>query len=299
VQWKETLGETLMNSQLIMSGLALGSVYALVALSMVFVWKTTTVLNFAQGEMAMITTFFAYTLMATYEVPYWLAFILTLALGVAIGMLVDFLVRQIPQENFFAVIALTVGIYFVMHSVAGLIWGHMSWPFPSPFSDEPVNVLGAAIAPIDFWVFGVMVLLIAALFLFLNFTTIGTSFRATSQDHIAARLMGISTKRVFSMSWAIGGVVGAIAGVLVAPIIHIHVDMMGHILLMSFASAVLGGINSLPGAVFGGLVLGLVGNFLGAYVSTKYLDSFAFFIIIVILLIRPYGILGRKEASRV
>ncbi len=288
-----------MFAQLVTSGLALGSVYALVALSMVFVWKTTTVLNFAQGEMAMITTFFAYTLMATYEVPYWIAFVLALALGAAVGILVDLLIRQIPSDNFFAVIALTVGIYFVMHSVAGLIWGHVSWPFPGLFSEEPVSVLGAAIAPIDFWIFGAMVLLIAALFCFLSFTTSGTAFRATSQDHIAAILMGINTKRVFSMSWAIGGVVGAIAGILVAPIIHIHVDMMGHILLMSFASAVLGGINSLPGAVVGGLLLGLVGNLLGAYVSTKYLDSFAFFIIIVILLIRPHGIMGRKEASRV
>ncbi len=288
-----------MITQLIMSGLALGSVYALVALSMVFVWKTTTVLNFAQGEMAMVTTFFAYTLMSAYAVPYWLALVAALALGAAIGMLVDLLIRRIPPDNFFAIIALTVGIYFVMHSAAGLIWGHVSWPFPSPFSDEPVKVLGAAIAPIDFWIFGIMILLIAALFFFLNVTTLGTSFRATSQDQTAATLMGISTKKVSSMSWAIGGVVGAIAGVLVAPVIHIHVDMMGHILLMSFASAVLGGINSLPGAVVGGLVLGLVGNFLGAYVSTKYLDSFAFFIIIVILLIRPHGIMGRKEASRV
>ena len=288
-----------MVTQLIISGLALGSVYALVALSMVFVWKTTTVLNFAQGEMAMVTTFFAYTLMVSYHLPYGVAFVLALALGVVIGIIVERVIRFIPTTDFLAVIALTIGAFFVIHSVASLIWGHASWPFPSPFSPEPEYVLGAAIAPINLWIFGVMILLIGGLFIFLNFTTVGISFRATSQDQIAATLMGISTKGVFSMSWAIGGVVGAIAGLLVAPLVHIHVDMMGHILLMSFAPAVLGGINSLPGAIVGGLVLGLVGNFVGAYISTKYLDSVAFFIIIVFLLIKPQGLMGQREATRV
>jgi branched-subunit amino acid ABC-type transport system permease component len=288
-----------MVAQLIISGLALGSVYALVALSMVFVWKTTTVLNFAQGEMAMVTTFFAYTLMVGYHLPYGVAFVLALALGALTGIIVERVIRFIPTTDFLAVIALTIGAFFVIHSVASLIWGHASWPFPSPFSPEPKYVLGAAIAPINLWIFGVMVLLIGGLIIFLNFTTVGISFRATSQDHIAATLMGISTKGVFSMSWAIGGVVGAIAGLLVAPLVHIHVDMMGHILTMSFAAAVLGGINSLPGAIVGGLVLGLVGNFVGAYISTKYLDSVAFFVIIVFLLIKPQGLMGRKEATRV
>lgn len=285
--------------QVVISGIALGSIYALLALSMVFIWKTTNVLNFAQGEMAMVTTCFAYTMMVSFHLPYWVAFVSALALGLILGILVDRVVRLILSTDFLAVIVLTISIYFVTHSGAALIWGHEVWPFHSPFSSEPMHLWKVAISPINCWIFGVAILLTAGLFTFLNYTTRGIQLRATCQDQIASILMGISSKKMFSMAWAIGSLVGAIAGILVAPLIHLHVFMMGDVLLKSFASAVLGGINSLPGAIVGGLVLGLVSNLFGAYIGTEYQDSLAFLIIIVVLLVKPHGIMGRPEAKRV
>jgi len=285
--------------QVLISGIALGAVYALLALSMVFIWKTTGVLNFAQGEMAMVTTCFAYTAMVSFHLPYWVAFLLALALGLLLGIIVERVIRLLPPTDFLAIIVVTIGAYFVIHSGASLIWGHEVWPFPSPFASEQISLWEVAISPINIWIFGVMLLLTAALFTFLNYTTLGIQIRAACQDQIAAILMGISDKKVFSMSWAIGSVVGAIAGILIAPLIHLHVFMMGDVLLKSFAAAVLGGINSLPGAIVGGLVLGVVTNLFGAYIGTEYQDSLAFLIIIIVLLIMPNGIMGRPEAKRV
>lgn len=285
--------------QVLISGIALGSVYALLALSMVFIWKTTGVLNFAQGEMAMGTTCFAYTAMVSFHLPYWVAFVSALALGLILGIVVERVIRLIPPTDFLAVIVVTIGAYFVIHSGASLIWGHEVWPFPSPFSSDQIYIWKVAISPINIWIFGVMVLLTGGLFTFLNFTTLGIQLRAACQDQIAAILMGISSKKVLSLSWVIGSIVGAISGVLIAPLIHLHVFMMGDVLLKSFAAAVLGGINSLLGAIVGGLVLGVVSNLFGAYVGTEYQDSLAFLIIIIVLLIMPNGIMGRPEAKRV
>lgn len=288
-----------MLQQVLISGLALGSIYALLALSMVFIWKTTGVLNFAQGEMAMVTTFFAYTVMMTLHLSYGLAFVAALVLGLILGVIMERVIRLIPANDHLAAIVLTIGAYFVVHSIASLIWGHEVWPFPSPFSAEPLVLKEVAISPINFWIFGVMILLTGGLFAFLNFTTLGIQLRAACQDPIATILMGISSKWVLAVSWAIGSLVGTIAALLIAPIIHLQVFMMGDVFLKSIAAAVLGGINSLGGAIVGGLVLGIVSNLFGAYVGSEYQDSLAFLIIIIVLILMPDGIMGRPEAKRV
>jgi branched-chain amino acid transport system permease protein len=284
--------------QVLISGIALGSLYALLALAFVFLYKATNVLNFAQGEMSMFTTFVAFFVMTSWHLPYWIGVIAALLLGVILGVAMERTVRLASATDTYAIVLITIGAYFIFQASARFIFGNETYTFPDPFPKEPIVWLGAAISPINIGLCVIMVLLSGGLFAFLHLTTVGTSFRATCQDRITASLMGISVKRVLAVSWAMTGVLGAIVGVLVAPLIHLSTTMMGQIVLMAFAAAVFGGIDSLFGAIVGGLVIGLVTNLTGAYIGTLYQDSVVFLMIIIVLLLRPQGILGRKEAKR-
>ena len=282
--------------QLIVSGLAAGGIYALLALGMVLIFKTTNVLNFAQGEMATISAFIAYTLLYSYDFPYWAAFLAALAFGAFIGMIVERVaIRPVLDAPLLTVVVVTIGLYLVFASITGLIWGHEVWCFPSPFPSEPLSFAGLVISPAHLGILGTTLALVAILFLVLNFTTIGTAVRATCQDRIAAVLMGISSKKIFSLSWAIGSALGAVAGILVAPIIFLHSGMMGIILIKAFATAVLGGVTSLPGALIAGLSLGVMENLVGGYISVEFKNTFAFILIIVVLLVLPRGIFGGRK----
>lgn len=286
--------------QLIISGLAIGSVYALLALAMVLIHKATDVVNFAQGEMAMFSTFLCFALLHRLGVPFVLVFILSLPIGFLLGAVVERVVIQpIAADPPVNLLITTIGLWIVFNNLAGAIWGYDPYTFPSLFRPEPVELFGARISPNSLGVIVVAVLVMGALYLFFEKTREGTAMRAASMNRRAARLMGISVPRVWMLSWGLAGAIGGIAGVLTAPMTFLDFEMMVAVLLKAFAGAILGGFNSLPGAVVGGLTIGLLETLFGAMVSGTFKDTFAFGIIILVLMVRPTGLFGRSGIKKV
>jgi branched-chain amino acid transport system permease protein len=286
--------------QLVVSGLALGSIYALLALSLVIINKATDVVNFAQGEMAMLGTFFCLAALSALKLPLWLVMLAAFPLGLVFGALVERLAMRPlaggPPIN--ALIA-TIGLFLVFHHLAGWIWGYDPYRFPSLFSPEPVIVLGARISQASIGILAVSLGVMALLWLFYEKTRLGIAMRAASMNRRAARLMGVNVGRVSMTAWGLATGVSLVAGMLIAPLTFLDFEMMVIVLLKAFAGAILGGFNSLPGAVIGCLVIGVVENLFGAYVSTAFKDAFAFGIIVVVLMARPAGLFTRTAGTKV
>lgn len=286
--------------QLVVSGLALGCIYALLALSLVIIHKATDVVNFAQGEMAMLGTFAALAALSASGLPLALIMLGGFAAGLAFGALVERLaIRPLsggPPVN--ALIA-TIGLFLVFHHLAGWIWGYDPYRFPSLFSPEPVNLLGARISQNSLGMLGVSLGVMALLYLFFEYTRVGIAMRAASMNRRAAQLMGVNVGRVSMTAWALATGIGLVAGMLIAPLTFLDFEMMVIVLLKAFAGAILGGFNSLPGAVVGCLVIGVVENLFGAYVSTAFKDAFAFGVIVLVLMFRPAGLFTRMAGTKV
>lgn len=290
-----------MLAQLIVSGLAAGSLYALVALGIVMIYKTSDVLSFAQGEITMVNTFFAYSLLEFYKLSFWVAFPLTILFAWVLGMALEYIFLR-PAENptILGLIVITLGFDLILYGVAGWIWGYDSTSFPSPFSDfVTYSFAGVVVSQVNLAIFTTALLLMLALFAFFRFSKTGIAMRAVAQNHKAARVMGIRAKRINAITWAISSVLGAVAGVLIAPITFLDINMGLNPALKAFTAAVLGGMTSMPGAVIGGLSLGVIENLVGGYISPELKVSVAFFVIILVLCIRPSGLLGRHYRRRV
>lgn len=288
-------------SQVIASGIAMGSCYALIALAMVIIYKTSEVLNFAQGEMAMVSAFIAYTLLDTYNISFIIAFPLTLLFSLILGMVIEFLfLRPAKDPTLLGLIVITLGAEMILYGFAGWKWGAETKSFPSPILDTKVyNIKGIVVSHLNVWVFVVCVGLMVLLFLFFRFSKVGVAMKAIAQNHMAARLMGIRAKRILSFTWGLSALIGAVAGVLIAPITLLDPNMMVDPLLKAFASAVLGGMTSMPGAAVGGGILGVVENLFGWYVSTEFKSVVAFAIIVIVLCVRPSGLLARHYVKKV
>jgi len=286
--------------QLVASGLAIGSIYALLALSLVLINKATDLVNFAQGEMAMFGTFICFALLTRTGLSLALVLILALPIGALIGGITERLaiwpLRSAPAIN--GLIA-TIGLWMIFHHGAGWIWGYDPVRFPSLFPPDPISILGARVAQNTLGIIGVSLLIMAALYLFFEYTRIGIAMRAASMNRRAAQLMGVNVGRVSLVAWALATAIGVVAGFLIAPLTFLDFEMMFAVLLKAFAGAILGGFNSLPGAVLGCLVIGLLENFFAAYVSTAFKDTFAFGIIILVLMFRPQGLFSRRISKKV
>jgi branched-chain amino acid transport system permease protein len=286
--------------QLVASGLALGSIYALLALALVLISKATDVVNFAQGEMAMVGTFICFTLLGRTGLPLPVVLTLALPLGAAIGAVTERLtmppLRSAPPVN--GLIA-TIGLWMIFHHGAGWIWGYDPLRFPSLFPPEPANILGARIAQNSLGIIGVGIVVMILLYVFFDYTRGGIAMRAASMNRHAAQLMGVNVGRVSLTAWALAGAISVVSGLLVAPLTFLDFEMMVSVLLKAFAGAILGGFNSLPGAVIGCLLIGVLENLFAAYVSSAFRDSFAFGIIIAVLMIRPQGLFTRRIARKV
>ena len=290
-----------MISELVIGGLASGSLYALIGIAIVLVLQATEVPNFAQGEMAMFATFVAYSLLATYGLSWWIVLPATLAFAALQGVVVQQLVIRpllgAPTIN--AVIA-TLGLNLALHSVAGMIWGNQTHVFTSPLANLPVfKLVGVNVSPDSALTILVSVAMIVIFTLILRHTRAGIALRAASQNQSVAKLMGISVSRSFALAWAMGAMAGAVAGMLVAPILFLDVNMMGPLLIKGFAGAVLGGLGSLGAVFIGGLLLGVVENLLGAYVSGSFGEALSFTLIIIVLIVAPNGIFGRVKSQKV
>lgn len=290
-----------MLGQLIISGLAVGFCYALLALAMVIIYKTSEVLNFAQGEMAMISSFIAFVLLESYHLSFPLALALTLIFAAALGAFLEFaFLRPAKDPTVIGLIIITLGFEMILMGLASWKFGPDQRSMPFPVSGfETYNMGGFVISKINFWTIILCLILMGILFFFFQYTRLGTAMRATQQNRLVARLMGIRTKRIFSFTWALSSFIGAVAGMFIAALTVLDPPMMMDPLMKAFAAAVLGGMTSLPGAAVGGAILGVVENLFGAYVSMAFKSVVAFAIIILMLCIRPSGLLGKHFVKKV
>jgi len=286
-------------AHVIVSGLATGCIYGLVALSLVIVYNATRTVNFAQGEMLMVSAFVAWSAQRAAGLPVPLA----LACGVAAGGLLAYLVERVIIRRALAathwdVLIITLGLSLVLRAAAGIVWTNDELPFPSLFSNRPVSLGPVRVAPVSFGIIGASLVLMLALVVLFRATRLGRAMRAVAQNQNAARLMGISVEGVYSSAWVLAGVVGAVGGVLIAPVTFLSTKM-GLIAINGFTAAVLGGFGSMPGAVAGGMLLGVIENLAPLYLPTGIRYSVPFLVMIAILLARPHGLFGRVERRRV
>ena len=286
---------------LVVAGLANGSLYALVALGLVLIYKTQDVVNFAHGEVLMVGAFIGYTVFQILGWSYPLALIVAILLCGAMGALIERLAfRRLAHEHHITLAMVTVGLSFTLKGGARLPFGGDIYTFPPLFKDTPPIIIGTAvISPQSLVTIGVAVLLTLLLFFFFRSTTMGKQMRATQQNLMGAQFVGINTGRIFSGTWALACAAGGAAGVLAGPVSLLYPDMGASFLLKGFAAAVLGGFESVPGAIVGGLLIGVIEMLFGGYISTAFQHVSAFCIIIIVLFVRPHGLFGRKPTHRV
>ncbi|MGQ9653669.1 MAG: branched-chain amino acid ABC transporter permease [Thermodesulfobacteriota bacterium] len=286
--------------QQIVSGLALGSVYALVALGFIIIYKATDVLNFAQGDMMMFSAYVNYALLVSQVLPIPLTILITVLSGAILGFLIErAIVRPMLGKPLFATVLVTMGVGICLRAVAGTIWGHQYKAVPEILSITPIKLaFGLIISPFHLTIIIVSMGLVALLSLFFNFTRLGTAMRAVARHQMAAFLMGIRVRRMFSINWMISGFVGALGGLLIGPLTFLSPDL-GFIGLNAFPAAIIGGFGSVPGAVVGGLILGVSENIAGGYLPEGIKNVFPWTVLIVVLMIRPEGFFGVYEEKKV
>ncbi|MDX1666722.1 MAG: branched-chain amino acid ABC transporter permease [Saprospiraceae bacterium] len=288
--------------QRLVDGISSGAIYASLALAIVIVYRTTGVVNFAQGEMAMITSYVAFVLLTVQGTPFYLALPITLIVAFAIGLMLEFLfIRRAKEPTDLSFIIITIGFQMLLFGLAGWKWGADQRRLELPFSDSEavIEAGGVVITELNLATFTLALGMMLLVYLFLQYTRLGLAMKATQQNEMAAKINGIPTHSILAISFGISSVVGAIAGLLVAPMITLDPTMMWDPLLKGFAAAVLGGMKSLGGVVIGGLLLGLVENLFGFYISLEFKSVVAFAIIVVVLFFKPEGLFGRPYTRKV
>ena len=285
----------------VIAGIATGGIYACMALAIVMIYQAIDHLNFAQGEMAMFSTFIAWQLIQ-WQVPYWAAFFITLALSFAGGYLIERLImRPIHNAPILSHVALFIALFAVINSLAGFIWEYQIKSFPTPFGTH--SLLGEGlISGHDAGMVGVTVAMLVFLFLFFRYTRIGLAMRAAAANPESARLVGIRVEWMLALGWGMAASIGAVAGMLIAPVVFLEPNMMASILLYGFAGAVVGGLTSPGGAVIGGVLVGIIENLAGTfipYVGSELKLSIALALIVFVLTVKPSGLFGRSVVHRV
>ena len=282
----------------ILSGLATGGIYASVALALVMIYQATHLVNFAQGELAMFATYLAWTLMQA-GVPYWGAFFLTVAIAFLGGVVLERVVIQ-PVENapILSVVIVFIGLLVIFNSIAGWIYSYTIKPFPSPFPAEPLFG-NSYVSSHELGSTGVTLVVLLLVFGFFRYTPLGLAMRAAAQNPVSSRLVGVRVGWMLALGWGLAAAIGAVAGIMVAPVVFLEPNMMGGILLYAFAGALLGGIDSPGGAVLGGFLVGVLENVVGVYLGTELKLTVALVIIVGVLVVRPSGLFGKVHVARV
>jgi branched-chain amino acid transport system permease protein len=280
------------------SGLAVGSIYASLALALVMIYRATDLVNFAQGEMAMFSTYIAWTLVNA-GLPFWVAFALTLIISFLGGMTIErIVIRPIVNAPVLSAVVVTIGLLLIFNATAGWLYTYEVQDFPSPFPDRPI--FGALMTTRDLGVIGVTLVMLILVFAFFRFTSTGLAMRAAAQNPQSARLCGIRVGRMLAIGWGLAAAIGATAGIMVAPVLFLDPNMMGGVLLYAFTGALLGGITSPIGAVVGGLIVGVTENLVGTYLIPSQLKlTVALGLIIVVLVFKPNGLFGTAIVRRV
>jgi branched-chain amino acid transport system permease protein len=283
----------------IVAGLATGGIYASLALALVMIYQATHLVNFAQGEMAMFTTYIAWSLVNA-GVPYWPAFFITVAFAFVLGVVIErIVIRPVERAPVLAVVVVFIALLLIFNSVTGWIYTYTIKQFPSPFP-EKLTFGFHLVSPHELGAIAVTLLVLALLYAFFRFTPLGLAMRAAAQNPESSRLVGIRVGWMLALGWGLAAAVGAVAGMMVAPIVYLDPNMMGGVLLYAFAAALVGGIDNPGGAVVGGFVVGVLENVLGAFVIGNELKlSVALVIIVGVLLVKPSGFFGRVQVTRV
>jgi len=288
--------------QQVVSGLATGGIYASLALSLVMIYQATDVVNFAQGEMAMFSTYLAWSMLNA-GLPYWVAFFATLAVAFVGGLLLErVVIRPVESAPVLAIVIVCIGLLVILNSVAGFLYSYIQKPFPSPFPEKPIRVGNIYFGAHDLGAIAVTLVVLVLLYLFFRYTTLGLAMRAAAQNPASSRLVGIRVGWMLALGWGLAAMVGAVAGMMIAPVVFLDPNMMAGILIYAFASATLGGFTSPGGAVLGGFLVGVTENLVGTYVKfigTELKLTVALAMILIVLLVKPSGLFGRAIVHRV
>lgn len=291
--------------QLIVSGLVLGSIYALVALGFAIIFKSTSVVNFAQGEFLMFGAYFCFAMVVQFKVPWFWAFLLTLVFSIVLALLVERLIlRPMIGEPVISIIMVTIGLSSVLRSIIMAIWGTQIQVYSPPlFPEAAVNIAGIPISQVYLWSFGLSVAMLGLFGLFFKYSKAGVAMRATAFSNQVALSMGIGVKNIFALAWCIASVVSAIGGILIGNINGIN-SGLAHFGLKVFPCVILGGLDSILGAALGGIIVGILENLSdGVLKSAFHLQGIKevapFVFLVLILMVKPYGLFGTKEIERV
>jgi branched-chain amino acid transport system permease protein len=289
--------------QQVVAGLASGSIYAALALALVLIHRATGIINFAQGEMATLSTYVAWTLTANHGWSYWPAFVFTLGISFLGGAAVhQTIIRPNEKGSVLRVVIVTIGLLILINGLVTLIWGGDVKAVESPFPAGTTEIAGVAITTADIGTIAVVLATVVALWLLFQYTKLGLAMRAAAVNPAEARLVGVRVTWMLSLGWGLAAALGAVAGMLAAPSVFLDPNLMAALLIYAFAAAVLGGIDSPIGAVVGGLTLGVGLNLIGTYVDFVGADlrlPVALLVILVVLLVKPTGIFGKAEVRRV
>lgn len=283
----------------VLAGLATGGIYASVALALVMIYQSTHHINFAQGEMAMFSTYIGWALI-TAGLPYWVAFVLTVIAAFILGAAIErLIVRRVDTTSVLSVVVVFIGLLVILNSIAGWIFSHTIKTFPSPFPEKPLFG-NTFIGSHEIGAIGITLVVLSLLFVFFRFTSLGLAMRAAAQNPVSSRLVGIRVGWMLALGWGLAGAIGSIAGMMVAPIVYLDPNMMSGILLYAFAGALVGGIDNPWGAVVGGFIVGVLENILGAFVIGNELKlTVALVLIIGVLTVKPSGLFGKVHVTRV
>jgi branched-chain amino acid transport system permease protein len=291
--------------QLVISGLVVGSIYSAVALGFVVIYKATRVVNFAQGELLMAGAYMCYAFLVQAQVPFWAALALTVLFSMALALLIERLVlRPMIGEPIISIIMVTIGLSLVLRSAVAVAWGTDILVYkPKLFPQETVSVLGVPVSLEFVWCFALSIFLLAVFSVFFKYSRAGVAMRATAFNQQVAQSMGISVKSIFAMSWVISAVISGIGGVLIGNINGIN-NSLYHFGLKVFPATILGGLDSILGAAVGGVTIGILENLSDGFFKTWFdlsgvKEVAPYVILVVILMIRPYGLFGTKEIERV
>jgi branched-chain amino acid transport system permease protein len=285
----------------VLAGLATGGIYACMALAIVMIYQAIDSLNFAQGEMAMFSTFIAWQLLQ-WGMPYWLAFFLTIAVSFVGGVMIERIVfKPLKDAPVLSHIVVFIALFAILNSLAGFIWDFSIKSFPTPFGTRALIGQGLLSAH-DAGMIAITLIMLVLLFIFFRYTRVGLAMRATAANRDSARLVGIRVGWMIALGWGMAAAIGAVAGMLIAPVVFLEPNMMLSILLYGFAAAVVGGLNSPFGAVVGGFGVGVIENLAGTfipYLGRELKLTIALALIIAVLTVRPSGLFGRIAITRV
>ncbi|MDK9704181.1 MAG: branched-chain amino acid ABC transporter permease [Sulfuritalea sp.] len=291
--------------QLIVSGAAIGCIYALIALGFVLIYKATETVNFAQGDLMMIGGFLGLTAMTVAGMPFAVAFLLTTVAMALVGMGAERLVlRPLLGQPAFTMIMMTIGLGYLARGVVTMIpyWGTETHTLPVPYKDEVIWLggegTGLVVSVEHLVIILATVVLVALLYAFFRYTRLGIAMQATSQNQLAAFYMGIPVRRVNMLIWGLSSAICGVAGLLLAPITFVHANM-GFVGLKAFPAAVVGGFGSIPGALVGGLIIGIVESLAGFYLPEGFKDIAAYVVVLVMLVVKPNGLFGENLTKKV